>query len=77
MNNHQMQPLSVKELEYISDSISNEDMQIKLCSAAAISSQTPAIQQACMQYVRIHEQHLQRLADSIRQHEALAPSHMQ
>jgi 23S rRNA maturation mini-RNase III len=77
MNNQQMQALTCKELEYISDSISNESMQIKLCSTIASTTQNQAIRQACQQYVQTHEQHLQTLTDCLRQHEPLAPTQLQ
>lgn len=77
MNKHQMQPLTSKELDYISDCISNEDMQIKLCSTVASSTQNAAIRSACQQYVQTHEQHMQTLTDCLRQHEQLAPSQLQ
>ncbi|ANS73637.1 hypothetical protein AWM70_02800 [Paenibacillus yonginensis] len=77
MNNQQMQALTCKELEYISDCISNESMQIKLCSTIAAQTQNQSIRQACQQYVQTHEQHMQMLADCLRQHEQLAPAQLQ
>lgn len=77
MNAQQMQALSCKELEYISDCISNEDMQIKLCSTIAATTQNQAIRQTCQQQVQTHEQNLQTLTDCLRQHEQLAPAQLQ
>ncbi|WP_223067845.1 hypothetical protein [Paenibacillus caui] len=77
MNAQQMQALSGKELEYISDSITNEDIQIKLCSMVASTTQNQAIRQACQQFVQTHEQHLKMLTDCLRQHEQLAPAQLQ
>jgi len=73
MNFDQMQPLSMKELNYIADSISNEEMLCKLCAAAAGGAQNLEIEQTMMRHIRTHEQHLRMLADSLRQHQALAP----
>ncbi|GGA38243.1 hypothetical protein [Paenibacillus physcomitrellae] len=76
-NNQQMQALTCKELEYISDCISNESMQIKLCSTIASQTQNQSIRQACQQYVQTHEQHMRMLADCLHQHEQLAPAQLQ
>jgi 23S rRNA maturation mini-RNase III len=77
MQNSQMQALSPKELNYIADSISNEEMLIKQCAATASISQQPQIQQALNQYVRAHEQHLNTLVQALHQHQSLAPSQSQ
>lgn len=73
MNNSQMQPLSMKELNYIADSIANEDMLCKLCAAAAAISQNMDIEQAMMGHIRVHEHHLQMLTETLRQHQMIAP----
>ncbi|WP_434752116.1 hypothetical protein [Paenibacillus amylolyticus] len=77
MQHSQMQALSPKELNYIADSISNEEMLIKQCSATASISTNPAIQQALNQYVRSHEQHMNTLIQTLHQHQSLAPSQSQ
>ncbi|MNW29840.1 hypothetical protein D3C74_67050 [compost metagenome] len=77
MQSMQMQPLTSKELEYIMDSISNEELLLKQCTATAASSQQPAIQQACMQFARTHEQHLNMLIQALHQHQQLAPTQPQ
>lgn len=69
----QMQPLSMKELDYIADSISNEEMLGKLCAAAAVVSQNFEIEQAMLEHIRVHEHHLHLLTDSLRQHQMMAP----
>ncbi|GGH13937.1 hypothetical protein [Paenibacillus segetis] len=74
MNVSQMQPMSNKELEYISDCISNEDLLIKQCAAAAVVSQNPTISQAITQHIRTHEQHLTKLTGALQQHQNLAPT---
>lgn len=68
----QMQPLSMKELDYIADSISNEEMLSKLCAAAAAVSQNFEIEQAMLEHIRVHEHHLHLLTDSLRQHQMAA-----
>ncbi|ADO55476.1 hypothetical protein ACYCS5_22350 [Paenibacillus sp. SEL3] len=73
MQSTNMQPLSGKELEYIVDSISNEELLLKQCAATAASIQHPAIQQACLQLARTHEHHLNLLSNALQQHQQLAP----
>ncbi|MBP2000467.1 spore coat protein CotF [Paenibacillus shirakamiensis] len=74
MNQINLQPLSSKELDYIADSISSEDRQIKQCAVAATISQNPTIQQALVQYISEHEQHLQQLTDALQKHSVVAPT---
>ncbi|MCC3381720.1 hypothetical protein ACFQ5D_02245 [Paenibacillus farraposensis] len=73
MQSMNMQPLTGKELEYIVDSISNEELLLKQCAATAASIQQPAIQQACLQFARTHEHHLNLLFNALQQHQQLAP----
>ncbi|KAF9128091.1 hypothetical protein BGX30_014478 [Mortierella sp. GBA39] len=56
-----MQAITGKELEYIVDSISNEDLLIKQCAATAAATQNPTIQQACQQYIRSLDHHIDLL----------------
>ncbi|BFH70214.1 MAG: hypothetical protein E6230_24565 [Paenibacillus dendritiformis] len=72
-----MKPLSAKELEYIVDSISNEELLIKQCAATAASTNNPAIQQTLSQMASAHQQHLNLLVQSLQQHAQIAPSHAQ
>ncbi|MBG9791801.1 hypothetical protein ABD76_04490 [Paenibacillus dendritiformis] len=72
-----MKPLSAKELEYIVDSISNEDLLIKQCAATAASTNNPAVQQTLTQMVSAHQQHLNLLVQSLQQHAQIAPNHAQ
>lgn len=73
MQSMNMQPLTGKELEYIVDSISNEELLLKQCAATAASIQQPAIQQTCLQLARTHEHHLNMLFNALQQHQQLAP----
>ncbi|MGG3281973.1 hypothetical protein [Paenibacillus solani] len=72
--NHQIQPLTSKELDYIVDCISNESMLAKHCAAAAAASQNHALQQALLGFVSRHEQHLNTLVDSLQTHSSIAPA---
>ncbi|MCJ8013338.1 hypothetical protein MUG84_16535 [Paenibacillus sp. KQZ6P-2] len=77
MQSGQMQAVTAKELEYIVDSISNEDLLIKQCAATAATSQNPTIQNACQQYIRSMDHHLEMLVQALQQHQSLAPNQPQ
>lgn len=70
-------PLSGKELNYIADSLANEDLLMKQCVAAAASSTNPALQQICATMVKAHQAHYQTLAQSLQQHQPMAPTQPQ
>ncbi|WP_251573063.1 hypothetical protein [Paenibacillus sp. MER TA 81-3] len=72
-----MKPLTAKELEYIADSISNEDLLIKQCAATAASSTNTTIQQALTHMVSAHQQHMNILVQTLQQHAQLAPTQPQ
>jgi hypothetical protein len=74
MNSSQMQPITGKELDYISDCISNEDLLIKQCAAAAVVNNNPAFSGIISQHIRCHEQHMTKLTDALQQHQQLAPT---
>lgn len=69
-----MQPLTAKELEYIADSMSNEDLLIKQCAVAAATVTTPALQQAIAGMISVHTQHYAQLLTALQQHQPLAPT---
>ncbi|MFC9707502.1 hypothetical protein ACFTRD_05010 [Paenibacillus sp. NPDC056933] len=77
MQNNQMQALSPKELNYIADSISNEELLIKQCAATASITHNPQIQQALNHYARSHEQHLNTLVNALQHHQSIAPTQSQ
>lgn len=77
MNNMQMQALSGKELNYIADSVNNEDMLIKMCASAADKATNPQIGQVISEHMRVHEQHMHTLIQTLRQHQQLAPNQAQ
>ncbi|WMT39816.1 hypothetical protein RE628_20920 [Paenibacillus sp. D2_2] len=74
MDNMQMKPLTGKELDYISDSLSNENMLIKLCAAAKSVSANGQISQVIGQHLQVHEQHTHQMIDMLKQHQQMAPT---
>jgi hypothetical protein len=68
-----LQPITAKELEYITDSMSNEDLLIKQTVVALSHTQNPAIQQLFQQFTPQHKQHYQQLLTTLQQHAPLAP----
>lgn len=56
-----MQAISAKELEYIVDSMSNEELLLKQCAAAASITANPAVRSQCLSQLQTHEQHLHTL----------------
>lgn len=77
MQSQQMQALSGKELEYIADSISNEDLLIKQLAATAGSTQNQAVRQICIQHIQSHTQHMDKLTQMLTQHQQYAPTQPQ
>ncbi|KGE18589.1 hypothetical protein [Paenibacillus wynnii] len=73
----QMQPLTRKELDYIADSISNEDLLIKQLAATAGTTQDSNVRQICMQNLQSHSNHLNTLTQLIQQHQQYAPTQPQ
>ncbi|ASA20009.1 hypothetical protein [Paenibacillus donghaensis] len=74
MQSTQMQGLSGKELEYIADSISNEDLLIKQLAATVGSTQNSDVRQICMQHIQSHTQHMESLTQLLQQHQQYAPT---
>ncbi|NWL88325.1 MULTISPECIES: hypothetical protein [unclassified Paenibacillus] len=74
MNNMQMKPLSGKELDYIADSLSNENMLIKLCATARSVSANAQISQVIDQHLQVHEQHTHQMIEMLKQHQSMAPT---
>lgn len=68
-----MQPLTAKELEYIVDSMSNEELLLKQCAAAGAAAMNQAVKQFCQTELKAHEQHLNSLMNLLQQHQASAP----
>lgn len=71
------QPLSAKEVEYLVDSMSNEDLLIKQCAAAAATTHNPQVQHICIDLLNHHQQHYQTLLNQLNQHLSIAPTQPQ
>lgn len=69
-----MKPLTAKELEYIVDSISNEDLLMKQCAATAASCADNTVRQSLVPMVGEHQQHINTLLDALKQHAQIAPN---
>ncbi len=72
-----MQAITAKELEYIADSMSNEDLLIKQCAIGAATITNPQLRQACSHMVDVHTQHYNTLLSSLQEHQPLAPAQPQ
>ena len=68
-----MQPMSSKELEYVIDSISNEDLLLRQTAAVVTLSTHPALKSCCESMVKTHQDNYNILMKSIEQHQAVAP----
>ncbi|MBH5317330.1 hypothetical protein I6N90_05825 [Paenibacillus sp. GSMTC-2017] len=72
-----VQPMTAKELEYIADSMSNEDLLIKQAAATLAVSTTPAIRNYFSQVIQTHQQHYDSLLHAISHHQQIAPTQPQ
>ncbi|MHA6531495.1 hypothetical protein [Paenibacillus sp. BAC0078] len=77
MQSTQMQALSGKELEYIVDSISNEDLLLKQLAATAGTTQNSTVHQICIQQIQSHTHHMDTLVHLLHQHQQYAPTQPQ
>ena len=68
-----MQPLTAKEMEYIVDSISNEDLLLKQYIAVASQTQNNDIRNLCLNMIQRHQHRFQTLRQSLEQHLNVAP----
>jgi hypothetical protein len=62
-----MQAPTAKELEYIVDSMSNEELLLKQCAAVASITTNAAIRNQCLSQLQTHEQHLHTLMNVLQQ----------
>ncbi|MFC5528606.1 hypothetical protein [Cohnella yongneupensis] len=69
-----MQALTAKELEYLADSMSNEDLLIKQCAVAAATITNPSVKQVITGMVDMHAQHYNQLLSALQQHQSIAPT---
>ncbi|WP_141504005.1 hypothetical protein [Paenibacillus luteus] len=72
-----IQPMTGKELEYIADSMSNEDLLMKQCAAVVATGTTPALRNLCSQMLQTHQQHFDSLMHAISHHQQMAPTQPQ
>lgn len=70
---HCMQPLTAKELEYIADSMSNEDLLMKQCVVAAVQAKNGSVKQLCHTLLDRHARHYEHLMNTLQQHVHVAP----
>ncbi len=72
-----MNAMTAKELEYVVDSMSNEDLLMKQCTVTAAGTSQTALQNLCTQMVKTHQEHYNRLLQCIEQHQQYAPAQPQ
>ncbi|GGG51351.1 hypothetical protein [Paenibacillus radicis (ex Gao et al. 2016)] len=72
-----LQPITAKELEYIADSLSNEDLLMKQNALLAASASNQSLRQIGQQMLHTHQQHYQTLMQSFQQHQSIAPTQPQ
>ncbi|GFN30916.1 hypothetical protein [Paenibacillus xylaniclasticus] len=70
-------PITAKELEYIADSMSNEDLLLKQNAVLASSSSNQALSQIAQQFITTHQQHYQTLLQTLHQSAGIAPTQPQ
>ncbi|AZN42673.1 hypothetical protein [Paenibacillus albus] len=75
--NQSADSMTAKELEYIADSMSNEDLLLKQCVVASATVQNPQIKQTVNQMMNKHTQHYQTLLTMMEQHKPTAPTQPQ
>jgi hypothetical protein len=69
-----IQAITGKELEYIADSMSNEDLLIKQCAIAASSISNAQLELTCSHMVDVHTQQYGSLLNALQQHLSMAPT---
>ena len=72
-----MQPISAKELEYLVDSMSNEDLLMKQCAVTAATASNQMLREQCLQLQHMHQQHYDALLHTLQQHQQMAPTQPQ
>lgn len=60
-----MQGISAKELSYIADCMSNEEILLKQCAAVASITSNPAVRNQALNQLHTHEQHLHTLMNTL------------
>jgi hypothetical protein len=72
-----IQAMTGKELEYIADSLSNENLLTMQCAVAASSISNVQLQQTCSHMVDVHTQQYRTLLNALQQHQSIAPTQPQ
>ncbi|NIK76120.1 hypothetical protein FHS15_001227 [Paenibacillus castaneae] len=72
-----IQPMTAKELEYVVDCMSNEDLQIKQCAVVALEGTTPSLRNLCTQMLQTHQHHYDSLLHALQHHQQIAPTQPQ
>ncbi|MFS0723308.1 hypothetical protein [Paenibacillus sp. 1P07SE] len=72
-----MKPITAKELEYLVDSMSNEDLLMKQCAVTAATASNQDLRHQCLQLQVMHQQHYDALLHALEQHQQMAPSQPQ
>ncbi|MFF2483733.1 hypothetical protein [Paenibacillus sp. NPDC058071] len=72
-----LQPITAKELEYVADSLSNEDLLLKQNALMASSATNTALKQIAQQMLHTHQQQYNTLLSCFQQHQQLAPTQPQ
>ena len=68
-----MQAMTNKELDYVIDSMSNEDSLMKPSAAAAAISTHPEVKRCLEQMTNMHQTNCNTLLQALQQHQAVAP----
>jgi hypothetical protein len=69
-----MEPLTAKELEYIVDAMSNEDLMIKQSTAVAAQTQNQQVYNMATNMIGRHQERHQFLMNLLQQHAPMAPT---
>ncbi|MDQ0061155.1 hypothetical protein [Paenibacillus harenae] len=72
-----IQPMTAKELEYVADSMSNEDLLMKQNAQVAAMATNQALRSLCSQMIQTHQQHYDSLLHAISHHQQTAPTQPQ
>lgn len=68
-----MQPMTGKELEYVADSMSNEDLLLRQTAAVIAVSTHPVLKSCCESMLQTHQANYNVLLSSLQQHQPIAP----
>lgn len=72
-----IQPMTAKELEYVADSMSNEDLLMKQNAQVAAMATNQTLRSLCSQMMQTHQQHYDSLLHAISHHQQIAPTQPQ